>query len=137
MSKNQALCGVLALCLLPRLSPVSFLLLHFLADCFLSTWTSDGEPFSALISWCSGTSFQPGPHRRARTSFCSFFYPLHRTQPDWHCHLPATFLRKGPKVPQGTSLLLPHNRSLLSENCSSVPHLNYNAGLRSNQRGCN
>lgn len=82
MSKKPSpMWSIGTLCLPPRLSPLSFLLLHFLADCFLSTQTSDGEPFSALLPRHSGTSFQPAPQRRARASFCTFFYPLHQTQP--------------------------------------------------------
>ena len=133
VKKTNPMWSISTLCLPPRLSPLSFLLLHFLADCFLSTWTSDGEPFSALLSRRSGSRFQPAPQRRATASFCSFFFTPSIKPNQMHCH----FLRKGPKVPQGTSVLLPHNWSPLSENYSSVPHLNCNGGLQSNQRGCN
>lgn len=131
--KNQPTWSIGTLCLSLRLSLLSFLLLHFSAYCFLSTWKSDGEAFSALLSWGSGTSFQPVPQRTTRAS-CSSFDPSIKPK-QMHCHLSATYLIKATKVPQGTSVLLPFNWSLLSENYSSVPHSN--GGLQSNQRGCN
>lgn len=135
--KKQALCGVSAL---PASHPDCLHFPFFCSTFWQIVFCQHRHRMENPSQHCFLRTVAPAlsPLPRGGLEHPSALFLIPSIKPNQlHCHLSATFLRKGPEVPQGTSVLLPHNWSLVPENHSSVPRLNYNRGLQSNQHGCN